>query len=216
MNVAVASDGSYNKVHGVDELQKVGPQSQYCESFYEYFSAQAIPNHFLRPTLAMSMRPPNDKSLDDEFDRQTFYRGQDPEADEEDDYEILPPDEEVIAGEKRRAEEAVAHASKAVDLDHLYRDHTDTAINDIQDYLKDVRFQFGVKHLLMAMTALAVVFVLGRMMFGGLGTVLLILTFLTLAGAYGWITWQESIRYREWEAKRDELYRRHQERDVES
>lgn len=169
----------------------------------------------------MSKRPPNDKPvggkpLDDEFDRQTFYRGQDPDADNEDDYEIEPPDEEVIAGAKRRAEEAVAHASKAVDLDELYKDHTDTAINDIQDYLKDVRFQFGVKHLLMAMTALAVVFVLGRILLGGWGTVLLIFMFAALAGAYGWITWQENIRYREWEAKRDELYRRHQERDAEN
>jgi hypothetical protein len=160
----------------------------------------------------MSKKPLDDNSLDDEFDRQTFYRGQDPEADDEDEYELEPPDEEIIAGAKRRADEAVAEASKTVDLNELYRDHDDTAINDLQDYLKDFKFQFGVKHLLMAMTALAVMFVLGRFVFG-YGALLVILTFLALAGAYGWITWKEKIRYQEWEAKRDEMYRRHKERD---
>lgn len=150
--------------------------------------------------------------LDDEFDRQTFYRGQDPEADDEDEYELEPPDEEIIAGAKRRADEAIAEASKTVDINELYRDHDDTAINDLQDYLKDFKFQFGVKHLLWAMTALAVVFVLGQFVFG-YGALFVILTFLALAGAYGWITWKEKIRYHEWEAKRDELYRRHNERN---
>lgn len=150
--------------------------------------------------------------LDDEFDRQTFYRGQDPEADDEDEYELEPPDEEIIAGAKRRADEAIAEASKTVDINELYRDHDDTAINDLQDYLKDFKFQFGVKHLLWAMTALAVVFVLGQFVFG-YGALFVILTFLALAGAYGWITWKEKIRYQEWEAKRDELYRRHNERN---
>jgi hypothetical protein len=153
--------------------------------------------------------------LDDEFDRQTFYRGQDPEADDEDEYELEPPDEEIIAGAKRRADEAIAEASKTVDINELYRDHDDTAINDLQDYLKDFKFQFGVKHLLWAMTALAVVFVLGQYVFG-YGALFVILTFLALAGAYGWITWKEKIRYQEWEAKRDELYRRHNERNADN
>ncbi|WP_442484199.1 hypothetical protein [Aeoliella sp. SH292] len=159
----------------------------------------------------MSKKPLDDTPLDDEFDRQTFYRGQDPEADDEDEYELEPPDEEIIAGAKRRADEAIAEASNTVDINELYRDHDDTAINDLQDYLKDFKFQFGTKHLLWAMTALAVVFVLGQFVFG-YGALFVILTFLALAGAYGWITWKEKIRYQEWEAKRDELYRRHNER----
>lgn len=150
--------------------------------------------------------------LDDEFDRATFYRGLDPDADEVDDYELLPPDEEVIAGEKRRAEQAVEHASKAVELDELYREDTSVTGEDIQEYLKDFRFQFGVKHLLMAMTALALMFVVGRYVFGGFGTLLLVVTFVALASAYTWVTWQEQKRRQEWEHKRDELYRRHQQR----
>jgi hypothetical protein len=39
-----------------------------------------------------------------------------------------------------------------------------------------------------------------------------LLTFLVLASIYGWFTWQEQKRREEWERKRDELYRRHQER----
>ncbi|WP_425396953.1 hypothetical protein [Aeoliella sp.] len=149
--------------------------------------------------------------LDDEFDRETFYRGEDPDAGEEDDYELMPPDEEIIAGEKRRAAEAVDQASKSVDIDDLYRDQAAIS-DDIEDYVKGLRFQFGVKHLLWAMTALAVMFVVGKYIIGGLGAMLLVLTFLGLAAAYGWFTWQEQQRLQQWEAKRDELYRRHQER----
>ncbi len=153
-----------------------------------------------------------DRPLDDEFDRQTFYRGHDPEADAEDDYELEPPDAEVIAGEKRRADEAVQHASKAVDLDELYREETSVTAQDIEEYLKDFRFQFGTKHLLMAMTAVAMLFVLGRFVFGGFAPLLLVLTFTVLASIYGWFSWHEHKRRQEWERKREELYRRHQQR----
>lgn len=149
--------------------------------------------------------------LDDEFDRQTFYRGQDPEAEAQDDYELLPPDEDVIAGEKKRAEEAVHHASKAVDLDELYREDNSVTIQEVEQYLQDFKFQFGTKHLLMAMTAFALLFVLGRYVFES-GALIVVLTFTALASIYGWFTWQEHKRRQEWERKRDKLYRRHQER----
>ena len=157
--------------------------------------------------------------LDNEFDRQTFYRGHDPDADEVDEYEVLPPDEEVIAGERLRAEEAVEHASKAVDLDELYRENASVTADEIEEYLKDLRFQFGTKHLLIAMTAVAVLFVLGRFVFATPAALMLVLTFTVLASIYGWLTWQERRRREEWERKRDELYRRHQQRhgeDVEA
>lgn len=154
--------------------------------------------------------------LDDEFDRETFYRGEDPDAADEDDYELMPPDEEIIAGEKRRAAEEVDRASKAINIDDLYREQQGIT-DDIESYVKNlgkkVKFQFGVKHLLWAMTALAVMFVIGKYVIVGWGAMLLVLTFLGLAAAYGWITWQEQQRQREWEVKRDELYRRHQERN---
>lgn len=153
-----------------------------------------------------------DRPLKDEFDREVFYRGQDPDAEDEADYELEPPDEAVIAGEKRRAAEAMDRASRAVDINQLYRESESLGVEDVQAYLKDIRFQFGIKHLLAAMTLLAVVFVVGRYILGGFGTVLLVLTFLLLAGAYGWVTWQEQIRLKQWEQKRDELYRQNQQR----
>lgn len=150
--------------------------------------------------------------LDDEFDRETFYRGEDPDAAEEDDYELMPPDEEIVAGEKRRAAEALDHASKAVNIDDLYREQEGIA-DDIESYVKDMRFQFGVKHLLWAMTALAVMFVIGKYIIGGFAAPLVVVTFLGLAGAYGWFTWQEQQRLQEWDRKRNEMLRRHQERN---
>lgn len=150
--------------------------------------------------------------LDDQFDRETFYRGEDPEAESEEDYELMPPDEDVIEGEKRRAAETMSHASKAVDLNELYDEESLIGTDELEDYIKQMRFRFGTKHLLLAMTLLAVVFAVGRYVLGGYGAVLVVLTFLALAGAYTWITWQENQRRAEWERKRDELYRRHRER----
>lgn len=150
--------------------------------------------------------------LDDPFDREVFYRGEDPDAAEEEDYELLPPDEEVLEGEKRRAAEVLDHASKAVDIDELYRQDELIGTDDLEEYWKQVRFRFGIKHLLLAMTLLAVMFAIGRYVLGGFGAVMVVLTFLGLAGAYTWITWQENQRRAEWEQKRDELYRRHRER----
>ncbi|QDU54592.1 hypothetical protein [Aeoliella mucimassa] len=150
--------------------------------------------------------------LDDEFDRETFYRGKDPEADNEDDYELMPPDEAVIAGEKQRAAEAMERASMAVDVDELYREDTSVSMEDIEAQLRDFKFQFGTKHLLIAMTVVAITIIFGRLLLGGWLPILIVVVFGVLASAYGWITWKENQHRREWEAKRDELYRRNQAR----
>ncbi|MGI9455434.1 MAG: hypothetical protein ACR2NU_02680 [Aeoliella sp.] len=152
------------------------------------------------------------KPLDDEFDREVFYRGEDPEADAEEDYELLPPDAAVIEGEQRRAQEAVEHAKKSVDLNELYDDPTTIGANDLDEYLKDLRFRFTTRHLLIAMTVLAVLFTIGRILTGGWAPVLLVFVFMVLASTYGFFSWQEHKRQKEWEHKREELYRRHQDR----
>ncbi len=152
--------------------------------------------------------------LDDELDRQSFYRGEAPDATDEDEYELEPPDEEIIAGEKRRAAAAVEEASMAVDVDALYRENTSVTMDEIESHLREMqfKFQFGVKHLLIAMTVVALAFIVGRFLLGGFLPLLIVLTFTVLASAYGFILWKENERRKEWEAKRDELYRRNKER----
>lgn len=152
------------------------------------------------------------KPLDDQFDREVFYRGSDPEAEEVEDYELLPPDEEVVAGEKRRAAEVLETAGQAVDVDELYREPEPMDREDIEEYFKDFRLRFTTKHLLIAMTALAVAFTVGRFLLDGWFSLLLVLTFLTLASAYAFFTWQEHQQRQEWERKRDELYQRNKQR----
>jgi len=149
--------------------------------------------------------------LEDEFDRETFYRGADPDADD-DEYELEPPDEEIIAGEKRRADEAVESASHAVDVDELYRQHDAIGMDDLEEYLKDARFQFTTKQLLIATTVLAVLLVLGRLLVGGWFPVLVVLVFTVLASTYSWFAWQEHQKRQEWEEKREELYERNKKR----
>ena len=152
-------------------------------------------------------------SLDDEFDRAEFYRGEDPDAGD-DEYELEPPDEQIIAGEKRRAKEAVELARESVDIDKMYREHDSIGEGDIEQFIKDWRFQYSTKHLLIAMSVLAVILVIGRFVFGGFAATILVLVFVTLASIYGYFAWQEQQRRAEWEAERDELYRRNRERNA--
>lgn len=152
------------------------------------------------------------KPLDDQFDRETFYRGEDPEAADEDEYELEAPDEEIIAGEKRRAAEAVEAAGQAVDVDQLYREHDAIGRDDLDEYLKGTRFQFTTKQLLIATTVVAGLLVLARMLVGGWFPVIIVLVFSTLASIYSWFAWQEHQQRQEWEARRDELYERNKQR----
>ncbi len=160
----------------------------------------------------MPQNQPND-SPDDSFDRETFYdepeAEKEPEAESEEDYELMPPDAEVIAGEQRRAHEAITQAEEVIDVNDLYDSPASIEFGDFDQYLRNFRLRYTTRHLLIAMGVLAVLLTLGRFVLGGFAPLLLVLVFTTLASAYGYIRWQEHQRYQEWQRKRDELYRRH-------
>jgi hypothetical protein len=148
------------------------------------------------------------RPLDDEFDRATFYRGPDPEDDGEE-YELAPLDESLAEAERQRAREAVEQAQLAVDMRQLEEAERGLGQHDAEDYLKHlkgVKFQFGVKHLLIAMAALGVMLVVGMVV--NLVVVMVLGTLAVLAAAYAYITWKDLQAREELEQRRAELYAR--------
>lgn len=146
------------------------------------------------------------RPLDDEFDRATFYRAPDPEADDEEEYELAPPDETLAEAERARVREVVEQAQLTVDMRQLEEAERGFGQHDADDYLKHVKFQFGIKHLLIAMAVLGVMLVIGMVV--DLLPVLLLAALVILGGAYGYITWKEMKEREVLEARREELYAR--------
>lgn len=151
------------------------------------------------------------KPLDDQFDREEFYRGADPDAEDGDEYDLLPPDESIMEAERQRAQEMVDFAQKQVDLAILDREAQGLEGHHLEDYAQLLRMRFQTKHLLIAMAVLAVALTIGLVT--GFGVVLVVGTFALLAGAYAYLTWKELQRQNEWDAKRAEIYRKHDQRD---
>jgi hypothetical protein len=149
---------------------------------------------------------PDKRPLEDEFDRATFYRGPDPEAEEEDEYELMPPDEDLMEADRRRAREEVERAQLTVDLQQLERDERGVGEHNFDDYLQKVKFQFSTRQLLILTAVVSVILALAFV--AGAFTVVLLLTFGVLAGAYGYITWLEHRQQAELEARRADLYER--------
>jgi hypothetical protein len=131
--------------------------------------------------------------------------------DEEDDaeYELEPPDADVIAAEERRAREAVDATRVAIDIDEIYREADRDRGGEILDnWIRDFRngFRFQTKHLLIATAVLAIVLTLWRLEL--FGTALVILLMLSIAGVYLYVLWQEGKQQQEADRRRQEMYAR--------
>jgi hypothetical protein len=137
----------------------------------------------------MSTTPVNrDSFYDDEFD------------DDGADYEVLPPDEEVIAGEQARAAESVRQARDASRVAELYKGPEQMSAKELLGDIPEFQFRFTTKHILITMTLLAVILTIGMLV--NLFVVILVGTFLMLAGAYGYINWKEHQHREQWYRER--------------
>lgn len=151
--------------------------------------------------------------LDDQFDREEFYRGPDPEFEDEGEYELEPPDEEILARERKRAEESVELATRTVELRKLEQESD--AIGDLEagEVFEGLEFKFGTKHLLIGMAILAVFLGLG-MTVGFLPT-FIVLTFVVVASSYAFIRWKENRRETDIENRRREINRHYADQEKE-
>src|SRR5580765_757869 len=101
----------------------------------------------------------------DDATRDKFYRSTSNDWDDDDvELDVEPPDAEVLAHEKRRAEKLVEVSEMSIDVDEIYRDLEQRDAPALPFKLPEkIRFQFQVKHMLIATAVLAVVLTMGRL-----------------------------------------------------
>jgi hypothetical protein len=143
----------------------------------------------------------------DEIDRD---RIRSPSVEDDDaDYELEPPDPEVIAAEERRAREAVEATRMTIDIDEIYRESDRRPGGEIlDDWARNFRigFRFQVKHLLIATAVVAIALALWRLEL--FGTALVLGLMLSVGGIYLYVLWQEKKQQQEAERRRREMYER--------
>ncbi len=145
----------------------------------------------------------------DERERDKFYSEPANVADD-DEYELESPDASVVSAETRHAQEIAESANAAIDLDDIYREAERQHGGEIlEQWIRDFRFHFQVKHLLMATAVLAIALTLSK--FGLLWMTLIILLMLSIAVLYGYVRWEERKHEAEVDRKRRELYARRRE-----
>jgi hypothetical protein len=145
----------------------------------------------------------------DDLDRDKLYSaGGGADDDDGADYELEPPDPELLAAEKRRAAEALEIHKKSIDIDEIYRDFDARRDSEIiaawVERLRNFRFQFQVKHLL-ALTA-AVAMLLAVRNWIGLGRLVVIGFMFFIAGVTLYLHWEEQKRQEAADRKRERMY----------
>jgi hypothetical protein len=138
--------------------------------------------------------------------------------DEDGDYELEPVDPEVIAAEQRRAAEAIDAHRTAIDVNEVYRDvdaNRDSEIlQELVGRLRNFRFQFQIKHLLIATAVAAVLLTLHKLGIR-LVTFFALLIMGGVAGLTIYLKWEENKRQEEADRRRQKMYaarRAHQAR----
>jgi hypothetical protein len=131
--------------------------------------------------------------------------------DDDSEYELEPPDADVLAAEERRAQAAIEATRASIDIDEIYREEgRDRGGEILQEWARNFKFRFQVKHLLIGTAVLAIALTLWR--WGKLGTTLVILVMLSIAGLYLYLQWQEKKQRDEADRRRREMYARRRAR----
>ncbi|MEQ8850026.1 hypothetical protein [Botrimarina sp.] len=135
---------------------------------------------------------PNRPEDDPPIDPNAFYAP--PAADEDDEYDVEPVDEQVLASERARAAENVRSAESAIDVDAIYREMERG--DDFDAAFENFRARFTIKHLLILMTVVAVVLgVAGSGLLNGVGFAgFIALSLIVLGGAHAYLNFRESRR----------------------
>ena len=140
-----------------------------------------------------------------DIDRDQFYA--DNEWDDSMEYEVEPPDPDVLAAEDRRAKEIVAATQLSIDVDELYRKHDERHDREFLDELiGKFHFRFRTKHLLMVTTIVAVVIAVAVQQ--SAGAVFVLGMMLAVGGLTGYLSWRQYQHEKEVERRREELFAR--------
>jgi hypothetical protein len=139
--------------------------------------------------------------------RDKFYGpGGDEWGDDGFEYELEPPDEEVVALAKRRAQEDMIASSLAIDVDEIYRGMDGRTDGSVGRDDGEFRFQFQIKHLLVLTAVLSVILALTQVkMFGMVAAVGALAV---AGGALGYFELRQQRRWVEAQRRFEEKYER--------
>ena len=98
-------------------------------------------------------------------------------------------------------------SSRRIDIDEIYREAERNRGSEIlENWVRNFRFRFQVKHLLIATAVLAIALTLVKLQL--FWTALIVLIMVSVAGLYVYLQWEEKKQQAEAERKREELYAR--------
>lgn len=111
------------------------------------------------------------------------------------DYELEPPDEDVVRLARRRASEDVAEAERSIDVDAVYRELQGRGAEDAAWEPSD--FRFGVRELLIATGVVALLLGVWRVGLLGPGAFagFIAVSLIGLGAAHTYLAWRERRRH---------------------
>jgi hypothetical protein len=145
--------------------------------------------------------------MPDDLNRDNIYSARSDGDDDDDglEYELEPPDADVLAAEQRLADEAVAAVQQSIDIDSIYREFEDRRDSEIlRRWASNFRIRFQIKHMLIATAVLAIVLTLWK--FGLLWGFLVWAIMLGVIGVTLYLQWREKLRQDEVDRRRRQMY----------
>jgi hypothetical protein len=140
----------------------------------------------------------------DDRERDKSYSSSSDDADDAHELELEPPDPTVLAGAERRAQETLKSTRMSIDIDEIYREaERDPGRELIENWFRNYRFRFQVKHLLVATAVLAILLTLAKL---DLMIFVVIGVMLSIAGVYLYFQWLDKKQQDEADRRRQELY----------
>lgn len=148
----------------------------------------------------------------DDRERDKFYSSQPDDTGDDDEYELEPPDPDVVSGEQHRAQETIESTRMSIDIDEIYGDvERDRGREILEGWLRNFPLRFQVKHLLIATAVVAILLTLYKL---GLMAVVVVGVMLSIAGLYLYLQWQEKKQQDEADRRRQEMYARRRAQTV--
>src|SRR4051812_44238277 len=137
-------------------------------------------------------------------ERDKFYSAPEPPPDDDAELELEPPDETI---EERQKQLALNAIRARIDIDEIYRDaDRDRGGEILENWIRNFRFQFQLKHLLIATAVLAIILTLIKLEL--FWTTLIVGVMLSVGGLYAYLHWEEKKHEIEADRKRQALYAR--------
>lgn len=128
----------------------------------------------------------------------------DPAAIDDDEYEVEPPDAEVLLRQQRETKAEVSRAGEAAKVEMI-----DDELNGRQDVdfnFSGWRFQYNTRHLLILMTVVAVtISIFKAVNLGAIFAFLVMGLLVFLIGIHSYLSWKENRRLEELSARRKKL-----------